>query len=157
MSKMKFNWLAMAALATVPSLGACATTPTIEKSGEARIADAVAGKVAGKAVSCLPLRQVRGSHVIDHTGILFEAAGTLYVNRPVSGADRLSSWNALVTTTTTARLCQGDVVRLVDLASNAQVGTVALGEFIPYRASQLGQVAPYIGFSQGARTLRNRL
>ena len=104
-----------------------------EKSGEARLAKAIEGRVAGEPVSCIDLHRVRSSRIIDDTAIVYEAAGgTLYVNRPDSGASALNRHDVLVTRTFTNRLCDVDVVELKERGAGMMTGLVFLGKFVPY-------------------------
>ena len=70
--------------------GAAPITP-----GEARLAKALDGRTAGKPLDCIRLRKVSSS-IIDGTAIIFESSGTLFVNRPLAGAESLSESNALL-------------------------------------------------------------
>ena len=104
-----------------------------DNSPEARLARALEGRVAGKPVDCLYLRDIRSSQIIDRTAILYEGrGGTYYVNRPESGAQSLSSGDVLVTDTHSPQLCSIDIVHLYDSSSRMQNGVVGLGKFIPY-------------------------
>ncbi|HEV2747493.1 MAG TPA: hypothetical protein VGW34_09380 [Allosphingosinicella sp.] len=125
---------------TLASL-ALAAAPAQARTGdaEAELADAVEGRVAGEPVDCINLRNIRSSRIIDRTAILYEAGGTLYVNRPRSGASSLDRWDVLVTDTHSSQLCRIDVVRLYDSAARMQTGFVFLGEFVPYRKVPTGR------------------
>jgi hypothetical protein len=100
---------------------------------EAELARAIGNRVAGEPVDCIDLHRIRSSRVIDDTAIVYDAGGTLYVNRPRAGAESLNRWDTLVTRTPSTRLCSIDTVRLVDLTSRMMTGIVFLGEFVPYR------------------------
>ena len=101
--------------------------------GEAELARALEGRVAGEPVRCINLRAIRSSRIIARTAIIYEAGGTIYVNRPAGGAESLDHWDTLVTRPFGSQLCSIDIVRLYDTGSRMQTGFVALGEFIPYR------------------------
>ena len=100
---------------------------------EAEMARALEGRVAGEPVDCIFLRNVRSSRIIDDTAILYDAGGTIYVNRPRAGGESLDRWDTLVTRTHSSQLCRVDVVHLYDSASRMQTGIVFLGDFVPYR------------------------
>lgn len=102
------------------------------KAGEAALAKAIAGRVAGAPVNCLSQPTIGSSQVIDGTAIVYEVGGTLYVNRPRIGAESLDSDDILVSRTTGSQLCSLDSIRLLDNASRIEHGFVTLGEFIPY-------------------------
>ncbi len=119
--------LSAATLAAAPASAGPRVDP------ETRLAQALEGRVAGEPVDCVNLSWVRSSRIIDDTAILFEAGGTIYVNRPRAGRESLDSWDTLVTRTHSSRLCSIDTVQLYDSAARMQTGTVFLGEFVPYR------------------------
>ncbi|PWG03103.1 hypothetical protein [Sphingosinicella humi] len=116
-------------LAGVPAM---ASTP----EGEAKLAKALEGRVAGEPVDCINLRNVRSSKVIRDTAIIYDAGSTLYVNRPDAGAESLGKWDVLVTRTLSSQLCNVDVVHLRDRSTGMQTGFVLLGDFIPYRRAE---------------------
>ncbi len=58
--------------------------------------------------------------------------GTIYLNRPRSGAEFLRSDLALLTKTETDQLCTVDIVRLLDPVNRFETGSVGLGPFVPY-------------------------
>ncbi len=102
-------------------------------SGEDEIAKAISGRVAGKPTDCLYQRDIRSTRIIDRTAILYEMNnGTIYVNRPASGASFLNNNYALVTDTHSSQLCSIDIVRLYDFVSHFEAGSIGLGPFVPY-------------------------
>jgi hypothetical protein len=101
-------------------------------AGEAQLAEALSGRVAGTPVDCLSMRNIRSSRIINGTAIIYDVGGTKYVNRPEAGQESLRSWDVLVTRTHSDRLCSIDVVHLYDQGSQMQKGTVFLGQFVPY-------------------------
>jgi hypothetical protein len=119
------------------TLGAivAAASPALAKpfDGEAELAKAVAGRVAGAPVDCVNLRNVRSSQIIDRTAIVYDTGSTLYVNRPRAGSESLDRWDTLVTKTYSSDLCSIDVVQLWDSGSHMQSGIVFLGDFVPYK------------------------
>ena len=121
------------------ALGAAllANAPAVAKqdraaAGETKLAKALAGRVAGKPVNCINLRDIRSSTIFDRTAILYDAGGKLYLNRPRSGASSLDNDDILVTKTNSSQLCSIDMVRLVDRTAHFPTGFVTLGEFVPY-------------------------
>lgn len=100
---------------------------------EARLTKALEGRVAGKPVDCINLRDIQSSEIIDRTAILYRTNGNrLYVNRPDTGAESLYRDDILITNTWDSRLCSIDIVRLVDQGSRFEHGFVGLGAFVPY-------------------------
>ena len=104
---------------------------------EARLAQAVEGRVAGAPVDCINLRHIRSTQIIDDTAIVYDAGSTIYVNRPRAGRESLDRWDTLVTTLHASRLCSIDVVQLYDSSSRMQTGLIFLGDFVPYRKPAL--------------------
>ena len=101
---------------------------------EQKLAKALEGRVAGKPVDCIYLRDIRSSRIFDSTAILYELnGGTYYLNRPEGGAPSLDSGKVLVTDTHTPQLCSVDIVRLYDTNPWMQSGFVNLGKFVPYK------------------------
>ncbi len=103
---------------------------------EARLARAIDGRVAGEPVNCINLRNIRSSQIIDRTAIIYDAGGTIYVNRPRAGRESLDRWDTLVTRTHSSQLCSIDVVQLYDSGSRMQTGLVFLGDFVPYKKAR---------------------
>jgi hypothetical protein len=101
-------------------------------NGEAELAKAIADRQAGRPVSCISLTTARSSRIIDGTAILYDAGGTLYVNRPRAGAGSLDQDDILVTRTSGSQLCSLDIVDLVDRTSRFPSGFVSLDKFVPY-------------------------
>ena len=120
---------AMIGVLAVTAMPASAQRGTPEQQLERALRD----RVAGEPVDCINLRSVRSSRIINGTAILFDAGGTIYVNRPRSGASSLSNWDTQVVRPFNSQLCQVDTIRMVDPASGFYRGTVFLGEFVPYR------------------------
>jgi hypothetical protein len=101
-----------------------------DRGSDAKLARAI----EAKPVSCINLRDIRSSRIIDRTAIVYEVSGgTYYVNRPTSGAFSLRSGLILVTDTHSSQLCSIDIVRLYDSMSRMELGAIGLGKFTPYR------------------------
>lgn len=120
------------ALAGALLLSTGAAQAATDRSPEARLARATAGRVAGAPVDCIYLRDIRSSQIIDGQAIVYDTGRTVYVNRPTSGGSTLRRDQVLVTDTHSPQLCSIDIVRLYDTSSRFQTGTVGLGKFVPY-------------------------
>ena len=123
-------------IAALMLLGGAAQAAPVDR--EAQLERALAGRVAGAPVSCIDLRRVQSSQIIDDTAILYRAGSTIYVNRPDNGADSLSRNDTMVTRLPTSRLCSVDTVTMVDPVSGTFMGVVFLGDFVPYRRVETG-------------------
>ena len=117
-------------------LGASATATAADRDNsknEAKLTAALAGRVAGKPVDCIGLRDIRSSQIIDGTAIVYDAGGgRLFVNRPRIGASSLDNDDILVTKTYGSDLCSLDTIDLIDRGSQMHDGFVGLGQFVPY-------------------------
>ena len=113
-------------MAVSTAAGAASLTP------EARLDKLLDGRVAGKPVSCINLRNIQSTEIIDDTAIVYRVGRKLYVNRPQGGAYQLDRDDILVTKTFGSQLCRVDMVRLLDRTSLIPSGFVSLGEFVPY-------------------------
>lgn len=122
--------LVAAALATTAMSATQAAR--VDERGEARLARITDGRVAGKPVSCLDMRNVSSTEIVDRTAIVYRVGSRLYVNRPDSGAHSLRRDDVLLTRNYDSRLCSVDSVRLIDRGSHFQRGFVGLGKFVPY-------------------------
>lgn len=131
MKKTTHAAIALAA-ATVGLVASPAMAAKPKLTGEAKLAQMLEGREAGKPVSCLPLRQASESRVIDNTAIVYRVGNTLYVNRPTN-ADALDDDDILVTRLHTGQLCRLDTVELHDRTSHFYSGFVGLQDFVPYR------------------------
>lgn len=128
----KFSALLLSAALLTTSVQAQAASKPRE-TGEEKLAKAIEGRIAGKPVNCINFRDIRSSRIISGTAIIYEGSnGTLYVNRPASGASTLRTGDALVTRTSLSQLCNVDIVRLLDTASRFERGSIGLGQFVPY-------------------------
>lgn len=107
-----------------------------DQAAEMRISRILYGRTAGAPTDCINLSDIASSQVVSGTAIIYRMRnGTMYLNRPESGASFLSRDDILVTDTHSSRLCRIDIVRLVDSGSHMPNGTVGLGHFIPYSRS----------------------
>ena len=131
---MRIMMIAVAAT----SLAACETVdsqPQQRSASQQRSYDKqLAGKVPGKAESCLPLYRSNDMTVIDDNTILYRDGRTTYVNKPLGGCNNLGNGSyALVTRSQGSQICRGDIAQVRDMTAGITVGSCALGDFVPYR------------------------
>jgi hypothetical protein len=92
----------------------------------------LAGRVAGKPVSCISLLDSNQTQIIDKTAIVYGWGRTIYVNRP-SNPGSLDDDDILITKIQgSSQLCQIDSVQLRDRTSHTYSGFVVLNDFVPY-------------------------
>ena len=120
------------------ALAACTTAPepmTRSAEAEAKLSKLLAGKTAGKPVSCLQSWQSGNMVVIDDNTVLFRDSPTRVYRNDFRGygCQNLGSGNyTLVTKSSGPSLCSGDIAQVVDLGSGINVGSCVMGDFVPY-------------------------
>ncbi|HEX8366460.1 MAG TPA: hypothetical protein VF603_14360 [Allosphingosinicella sp.] len=124
------------ALAGAVAIAALPAQAGPRRSPEEQLQHELRGRVAGEPVNCVNLRTIRNSRVIERTALVFDAGGTIYVNRPRAGAESLNRWDTQVVRPFGSQLCSIDPVKMVDPVSGFFRGTVFLGDFIPYRRAR---------------------
>jgi hypothetical protein len=94
----------------------------------------LAGKVAGKPVSCLPTYHQDDMVIVDDQTIAFrQGRARVYVNHMQGSCSNLGGGYALVTKQFgNAELCRGDIGQVVDLQNHFTVGSCVFGDFVPY-------------------------
>ena len=118
-------------------LAACSTTAsqqTRSPQAEADLAKALAGRVAGTPVRCIPTYRADDMQIIDDWTILFKDGSTIYLQNPRGGCPGIGSHrNVLVSRPMPSnQLCSGDIQQLFDPVSRIGGGACVLGEFVPY-------------------------
>jgi hypothetical protein len=101
-------------------------------------------RVAGEARRCIILPRNQPVQVITGQAIVYQDGSTWWVNRPVSGAERLRFDDLLIARTVGARLCRADRVGLRSRNARVVAASVTLGDFVPYtlRNAPTGSVQP---------------
>lgn len=85
---------------------------------------------------CIALHRVRSTRILAGHGIVYHMNGDrLLINRVRQGASLLNRNQVLVTRTTSAMLCAGDIVQLAYSGPGMSAGSVALGRFELYHPS----------------------
>ena len=131
-------WLiAILGLPAAAMLASCSTSPVQEvrsPRAQKELADALAGRIAGKPVTCLPSYRADDMQIIDDWTILFRDGRTVYVQNPRGGCSGIGSRrNVLVTRLWgTNQLCSGDISHLVDPSSGIGGGACVFSDFVPY-------------------------
>jgi hypothetical protein len=119
--------IAAAAPAQKPAAGAPAFSP--------KVAAALAGRTAGKPQSCVPLRSIQSTQIVDETAIIYKLNRKRWlVNFPEGGCPSLRPDRTIVTSTPSTNLCRGDIARIIDPPAPIEYGSCGLGNFVPYTA-----------------------
>ena len=129
----------LAAAPFMTLLTSCAGQPMVadrDPRGEARLAQALAGKIAGQPITCLPNFRTNQMEVIDRDTILYRDGRTSYVqhtngycypNGPRGG------YYLVTRQAGTSAICRGDIAQVHDSASRTFAGSCSFNNFIPSR------------------------
>ena len=129
---MRFPALAAAALIAGFAAAAPAQTPDTPTLSP-KAAEALVGRTAGKPQSCVRLRDVRSTEIVDETAIIYKMSKKHWlVNMPEGGCPGLRKDRVLVTVTPSTNLCRGDIARIIDPPTPIEFGSCGLGNFVPY-------------------------
>ncbi len=119
-------------------LGSCTASmagpPPRNLRAENELRQALAGKVAGRPVDCLPTRRSNDMRVIDDNTILFRDGRRTYLQAPRGGCAPLGSGHYTLVTQSFGGmgLCRGDIARVVDLQNGFTVGSCSFDDFVPF-------------------------
>ena len=106
----------------------------LTERAQSRLDEALAGRSAGPAETCVPSRELRNTRTIGDGVMLFEGPGdVLWVNRPPGGCPTLAFGRAFRTRTPSSQLCRGDIVTVFDPVSGTEFAGCSLGDFVSYR------------------------
>ena len=124
-------------LSAVMILAACTTAtsqPGRSAQAEADLTKALAGRVAGAPIKCIPTYRADDMDIIDDWTILFKDGSTTYVQTPRGGCSGIAAHrNVLVSRPMpSSQLCSGDIQHLFDPVSRIGGGSCVFGDFVPY-------------------------
>lgn len=131
--------LYLAALASVAMAG-CAHAadekpPRLSERQAAELARALDGKSPGEPESCVMMnRGTRGLHAVGDDVVLYEINSKLVYRNDLMGTCHGLDGNTMVIKPTNNQYCRGDILRVVDTSTGMNMGSCALGSFVPYRA-----------------------
>ena len=121
-------------LALVLALAGCATADgSLEERERAGLERQLAGRTAGEARRCVTAFQGTGLTVVDRRTVVYDAPGTLWVNRLRADCPSLRPGVTLVVEAQGSEYCQNDRIRAVEPGNRIPGPICFLGEFTPYR------------------------
>ncbi len=129
--------LAAAPILILAACNAQPMAPDRDPRGEARLAQLLAGKVAGAPVDCLEPFRMNDMEVIDRDTIAYRDGRTVYIQNTDGDcypSGRSAGYTLVTTRFGTNRACRGDISKVVDSSSGSFAGSCAFNDFIPYRA-----------------------
>ena len=123
-------------LLAAAALTGCVTQPppaTRSAEAQAEFQKLIAGKVAGRPLTCLQSYRSGEMVTIDNSTVAFKNGSTVYVNHLIGECSGLKSgWSTLVTRSSGPGMCRGDIADVADVRTGMVVGSCAIGDFTPY-------------------------
>lgn len=104
-------------------------------AAQAKVDEAVAGRVAGTPVQCVPNRDVESKTSLTSDLMLFRVRGDVVYLNQTRGPCNLKPWAAWKRQTISPNLCSGEIIDVFDPRSGVPLGSCSLGEFTPYTRS----------------------
>ena len=124
------------ALFAILAVGSCAGTTEYQRSAEAQqdLDKALAGRVAGKPLNCIPNYRATDMQIIDDYTLVFKDGRTVYLQSPHGGCPGIKNHSNILVNRPmgTTQLCSGDINHLIDPATGMAGGSCVFGDFIPY-------------------------
>ncbi len=120
-----------AAFPLVLVVAACATMG-VQRDDTADLAKELAGKVAEKPRTCIPLDEARSTKIYMDALVYRASRRLTYVNES-KGCTSFDSDPIFINEVHGSQLCRGDVVRTVSRLGNIPGPFCVLGNFTPYR------------------------
>jgi hypothetical protein len=121
----------MALLPTIALVGSCAGMAT-QRDDSADLAKELAGKVAEKPRTCIPLDEARSAKIYKDALVYRTGRSLTYVNES-KGCTSFDPDPIFINQVFGNQLCRGDVVRTVSRTGNIPGPFCVLGDFTPYR------------------------
>jgi len=119
------------------ALASCASDQYAERQRAhdvSKLARLLGDRVPGETQDCLDSRLTNGSEPVGGQTLLYFQGSTIYKNDLIGQCGGLRADDIPVITSTSGRLCRGDMIRTVSRGSpNMTTGGCALGSFTPYR------------------------
>jgi hypothetical protein len=134
---MYFKAKTIVGLSCAALLGSCTTAPAqVTRTADAQqeLDKALAGRVAGKPVSCIPTYRADDMKIIDDYTLLFKDGSTIYLQQPHGGCSGIAAHrNVLISRPMPSnQLCSGDIQSLFDPVSRIGGGACVFSDFVPY-------------------------
>jgi hypothetical protein len=103
-------------------------------SPDEQLAKLLQGRVAGKPVGCIDMRPGQDMVKIRGTAVAYRDGSTWYVNHFSNGCPDLNDDTIMVTRSSIAQFCRGDIVTLKTNSPPYMVaGSCVFDDFVPYR------------------------
>ncbi len=128
----QFSVIRLAACVPLMALVASCATMGAERDDTAELAQELAGKVAEKPRTCIPLDEARSAKIYKDALVYRASRRLTYVNAS-KGCSTFDSDPIFINEVHGSQLCRGDLVRTVSRTGNIPGPFCVLGDFTPYR------------------------
>lgn len=122
--------LSLVPAAAAVALASCAQPPA---PPGAAVAQALAGRVAGRAQTCVAEFGSDHPYVIDPQTIAYGYGKTIYINHLAAPCPDIDRMNILITEVHGGSYCRGDHIRGVEPGGIIPGPVCILGDWVPYR------------------------
>ena len=127
-------WICLTPLLLAGCTGSYEPKPLTDKQ-VATLDKALAGKVAGKKVSCINRESQTSLTVVSNGVLLYRVSRKLiYRNDLIGSCNGLTYGDTMIVRSYGSQLCRGDFTTSANLMTGVTTGACALGDFVPYRA-----------------------
>lgn len=117
---------------TILLAGCAATTADTETREQRAHAAELAGRTAGEARACVPMRQGEALQIVDRRTLTYGYGRTVWVNRLDSDCGSLRPMNTLIVEAQGSQYCRGDRVRGLEPGTTIPGPVCILRDFVPY-------------------------
>ena len=123
--------LAMPVMLAAAALTVTAAAPM--QTPDERLTKRLDGLTPGKPVSCLSMREVTQVKGYGNTLLYIQGRNRVWRTETNGGCEGISRRDdIMVTRTTSAQYCRGDMIQTRDRTGGFMTGACALGDFTPY-------------------------
>ena len=126
--------LPLALMLAAPAVNSGTSEIKLSEKEQAKFDKIVAGRTAGKPVSCITRNDQKNMTVVGDKYLIYSSSRnskTIYVNEPYGGGRNVDR-NTLVTRRPSAQLCRGEIAQVKDITSGAFIDSCTFGSFVPY-------------------------
>lgn len=122
---MKTNRIVLATIAACLAATGAGVAKTAAERAQEKLSQY---EKTGDSVSCVMLRSIRDTDILDDYTMLIQASGDMYLNELSGRCSGLAREGRYVHRSTGARMCKGDIIQVIDSFGTMR-GSCSLGDF----------------------------
>ncbi len=130
--------LPLALMLAAPAANSGTAEVKLSEKEQAKFDKKIAGREAGKPVSCINRTDQKNMTVIGDKYLIYSRSSnpkTIYVNEPYGGCRDVDR-HTLVTRRPSSQLCRGEIAQVKDFPSGAFIDSCSFGSFVPYTKTE---------------------